>query len=109
MPQYHTVIDTHLTMTSPSKELKRDHQTAFRPIGDIAAAADALKGDEDAEQMQVEDGQQSKELKTSNDEELDHPVESIESLCMQCGENVGIFDVNFIAGSLEDTLLIDAS
>ncbi|KAK9899759.1 zf-ZPR1-domain-containing protein [Cystobasidium minutum MCA 4210] len=74
-------------MTSPSKELKRDHQTAFRPIGDIAAAADALKGDEDAEQMQVEDGQQSKELKTSNDEELDHPVESIESLCMQCGEN----------------------
>lgn len=78
------------TSTSPSKELKRDHQTAFRPIGEAAAATDALKGDDDEDaQMQVE-GQQEKQarVKADNDEELEHPVESIESLCMQCGENV---------------------
>lgn len=76
---------------------KRDHRTAFRPIGDAAAATDALKDEDD--QMQVDNtaviaGQEQKQQKQNNDENddgepLEHPVEEIESLCMQCGENVG--------------------
>lgn len=89
------------TMSS-SKELKRDHQTAFRPIGEAAAATDALKGDDDDEQralqkkqqaagdqeMQVDGGNSAQQGDEDDGESLEHPVEEIESLCMQCGENV---------------------
>lgn len=75
---------------------KRDHQTAFRPIGEAAAATDALKAEDD-EQMQVDSNagavagqQQQQQEKNDDDEPLEHPVEEIESLCMQCGENVSI-------------------
>jgi hypothetical protein len=83
-------------MSAPS-ELKRDHQTAFRPIGEAAEATDALKdgnraGDKDSEEgMQVDAAtrQQQQDNDANDDgEQLEHPVEEIESLCMQCGENV---------------------
>lgn len=83
---------------SPAKELKRDHQTAFRPIGEAAAATDALKSqDDDDVQMQVDNtagagaaaGTGAVQSEQQDDgEPLEHPVEEIESLCMQCGENV---------------------
>lgn len=71
---------------------KRDHTTAFRPIGDAAAATDALKSEDDA-QMQVDNagvatGQEQSQQDGDDGEALEHPVDEIESLCMQCGENV---------------------
>lgn len=65
---------------------KRDHNTAFRPIGEAAAAADALKAED--EQMQVDNTAGEKQQEEVDDgEALEHPVEEIESLCMQCREN----------------------
>lgn len=54
----------------------------FRNIGDIAAATDALEERDDVVKAEGDNEQQEDE------EGLEHPVEQIESLCMECGENV---------------------
>lgn len=83
--------------TSRGHQQSQQNAAFFKPIGDIAEAADALHSDDEQETLNKNDnGEQSQqqEGKAGNeddDEQLEHPVEVIESLCMECGENVRLY------------------
>lgn len=63
---------------------------AFRPIGEMAQAADAMP-DGDSDDNIDNDNSDSQQQHYGTE---DHPVEVIESLCMQCGENASGFVMN---------------
>jgi len=85
------------TMSAPSETTAKPASNAFRSIRDMADATDAIPGDDDREaskrrKIQTDtDGQQVNAAVDQdmgdNDEQLEHPVEEIESYCMECGEN----------------------
>ena len=60
---------------------------AFKPIGEAAEATDALQDIDDNDDGNIVDGDHDGIQEGTYGTE-DHPVEVIESLCVQCGENV---------------------
>lgn len=89
---------------APAKAVSNTPSTTtkshFRPIRDIAEAADAIPSDDEkgshkkqkldegdaAAAAAAQDGNDDDAME--EDEKLEHPVEEIESYCMECGENV---------------------
>ena len=77
---------TYLVM-KPTEPRSSTAANAFKPINEAAEAADALSSDDEGDEVGKTPDEGGGGAGDSADGG-DHPVEEIESLCMQCHENV---------------------
>lgn len=67
----------------------RPQDPFFKPIGEAAEAVDALPDEPEADR--AAEGQSAAEREDGEGKYDDvQPVDSIESLCLECGKNVGL-------------------